>query len=214
MKIEKEDYAKTPLSQNSNNRSKTGFENYLHQAFQSQTGDAYYQIHQSQFETCSLHFNPLPPGKHEIIGLKPMQTELRKTPVDNPQKSIRKRVDSMAFENNPKEAFATNTVKTKQAANNIVLRNKENPIYTRQEKVPKPMPDKDIATVRSAAVYSSNLPEPVSNHRLFVDNQEVELSLQHSGNYKEKQSTIQLIKKILQEKGLHLKQLLINGEHA
>lgn len=190
-----------------NNANQPSFENWLSK------GDAYYRNHQTQFQKSDLHFDASPITTHRTPLLLPMDKHTAFA-SSKPQATKEYTVyvnslnDSTTFND---KAYASNEKFTpfikeleqsiEQTASFIAAMNKRLTIEPQTAKSPIPKPEP----------IAINEFEYKNNHLYLSGKQaELTLNLKHF-NKQEQKDLINLLQKHFRQKGLVIRQLIING---
>ncbi|WP_298626866.1 hypothetical protein [uncultured Legionella sp.] len=195
-----------------NQRDETEFEHLIHTPSGSNTGDEYYWQHQGQLQKSSLRF------EQHILEAKPQKSPFAKDTLV---------CDShLLFPHSDENQLLVITTDEASALTNKV----ENCLLSRPEDYSSHIKEQDqqsiammtsqaqpqtvesLKTIEAHAIQSRISQTIVKNHHLFIENDEVELSLNTQElNRLEEQELREMIHLNLKHKGLSLKQLIING---
>lgn len=182
------------------------------QSFFKLTGDEYYWQHQEQLQQSQLDFNSNTKLVESKIELNepPMPNDnkpkfIEKNPVETPHITPMKDTSFVQLSKMATEPYHSNFKKSilevqKYAPGLPVARESEHPNALVVNKL-----NKEISSI-SYQLF-------IKKHHLFVDQNEVELTLNTNDmSSHEANESIKTIKNYLKKKGLFLKKLIINGE--
>ena len=213
MKISEQSILASNQTSSANKPDKLEFEQWLKTPAKENSGDEYYWQHQEQLQQSRLHFDPAPLAK-QPKGVE--AAEISKTLVES--------------ENHvsPKNPLGLQPIVNAQFQQiNSASLNME--VFTRVIICPESKSNQNItpldtttnALITEKKVTLEKIEIPVDsqittrdfkNHHLFIDDQQVELSLNSQDfNSEDEKEFIQIAKNHLKNKGLSLRKLIING---
>lgn len=196
-----------------NNAPKEDFEQWMNNPAGQNSGDEFYWLHQQQLQNSDLRFESLiqeqnnQPATADI--LKEQSTLLNQAEFVKPVASR-----PLPFIAEPTALF--------HPTDNSLRPLKKDPIHCSQKKNQQAIPSMPLLNINSKTHVPVTkepktpehraIPSPLKKHHLYIENQEVELSLNTQElNHHEEQELRQMIRLNIKGKGLSLKQLLING---
>ncbi|KTD35298.1 hypothetical protein Lmor_0745 [Legionella moravica] len=198
-----------------NQTTESGFDDWLKTPTKQNSGDEFYWQHQSQLQQSCLKFeNHSEHVQHEETSLKTSEIDnviatLYSAPnnVDAPMQST--------MDHSKPSALHLPRLQSTEFMRTIAALEQN----CSQTLAPEPnsysgrsAPDKSTSEQPNSVDYTTHNTGQFKNYHLYIQNDQVELSLHAEDLNKEEQLELkQMIKLNLKNKGLSLKQLLING---
>lgn len=194
------------------NQRDCSFENWLQSPTRQSSGDEYYWQHQQHLQRSALTFNGIDGNK------KTPPATLAAQSTNQVNESNRVVPDNMASALTPRASIPDNTVDENNTAPLHIDLETTDPIQQQGVATKNPCLQKAPSAKKSPAT-STIIPKAppqmdYKKHHLFIESDNIELSLNTQGMNREESHTLrQLIKQWLAKKGLRLTKLIINGEH-
>lgn len=192
--------------------NQSAFEQWVNTPTRQNTGDEYYWQHQEQLQKSSLKF------EQYLLEQQPHQSTIAQ---EGPNSQSTSSIHS-SVENHYSLTSINEPVAHTDSTESYLISPSE--LYSKQKQEPNQQSiAATIGLVQRRAIESLKAKEtstaqykmpqtPIKNHHLYIQNDEVELSLNAQKlNQIEEQELRQMIRNNLKNKGLSLKQLLING---
>lgn len=211
------DHSVPSLNQNVQNNQKTqpDFEDWLKSPTKQNSGDEFYWQHQDQLQQSSLQFNHHPEhNQHgetvlEISTKQPQSTSLDPKAVIETE-HIQQTTDFS--KTTPNNRLILHSTELMRALTELEQNNSQPPVPESNSASKIQASDALQFENTSSVEFKDLCKGPLKNHHLFIQNDEVEISLYAEDLNKEEQIELKhMIKLNLKNKGLSLKQLLING---
>lgn len=215
MKINEQLVLMTNQTSQKNQQEQLNFEQWLNTPTKKNSGDEYYWQHQDQLEQSSLHFDPQPlvnqEHKHEVI-IRPNLIE--STPSPMPTTSIP--IQQNHFSYQPEKNNNTLLISEQLTQIFVDLKQELDQILTPDGSTNAPL--KSIMAPRTEEIKATDVQQcnhhQFKNHHLFIEEEQVELTLNTKDlNPKEQRELTKMMKHHFKNKGLTLSKLIINGVH-
>jgi hypothetical protein len=192
--------------------NQTEFEQWINTPAKQNSGDEYYWQHQEQLQNSSLNFE-----KHLLEQQGHESTIAKEKLSTHSSSSLQPSVEnhsSLALTNEP-VAHANNAKSYLFSPSQHYLKQNQEPYQQPIAVTTSLAKNRAIESLKAKEtdIVQYTMPQtPIKNHHLYIQNDEVELSLNTQElNRIEEQELRQMIQLNLKIKGLSLKQLLING---
>lgn len=205
------------LNQNvqKNQTTKSDFDDWLKTPTKQNSGDEFYWQHQSQLQQSCLKF------ENHSKQVQQGETSLQTSEIDNVITAPYSTPDNVdvPMQSNTNNSKAPPLNRLKLQSTEFMRTIAALDQNCSQTPVPEPYsyssrsaPDKSTSEQPNSVDYTTHNTGQFKNYHLYIQNDQVELSLHAEDLNKEEQLELkQMIKLNLKNKGLSLKQLLING---
>ncbi|RUR18236.1 hypothetical protein ELY21_08385 [Legionella sp. km535] len=198
-----------------NQTNQSDFGDWLKTPTKQNSGDEFYWQHQSQLQQSCLKF------ENHSKQVQQGETSLKTSEIDNVITAPYSTPDNvdvpMQSNTNNSKAPPLNRLKLQSTEFMRTIaaldqNGSQTPVPEPYSYSSKSAPDKSISEQPNSVDYTTHNTGQFKNYHLYIQNDQVELSLHAEDLNKEEQLELkQMIKLNLKNKGLSLKQLLING---
>jgi hypothetical protein len=198
-----------------NQPNQLNFEQWINTPTKQNSGDEYYWQHQDQLQQSSVQFNSQPLAHQQEKQETPEGSKLMVNP--SPPEATISIPSQQKYVSYPLEKTDNNYLSAEELTKIIIdLEQELTQFMTPDGTANTPLKTDKIAQLKAikTADYDQYNNSEIKNHHLFIQDQQVELTLNTQElNFKEQKALTQMMKHHLKNKGLILSKLIINGVH-
>lgn len=191
------------------------FEPWINTPTKQNSGDEYYWQHQDQLQQSNVQFNPQPLEHQQEKQEAPERSKLMVNPSSAEAKI--NMPSQQKYVSYPPGKTDNNYLSSEELTKIIInLEQELTQFMTPDGTANAPLKTDKIVQLKAikTADYGQYNNNEIKNHHLFIQDQQVELTLNTQAlNFKEQKALTQMMKHHLKNKGLILSKLIINGVH-